>query len=224
MPHPTRTPPTGGRQALSKPRARPSGRGWRSPVAPGARVLADPLDRPEPDGDRHDRPGAGPPVMQALHGRIRAARRRWRSRRAATSRRSGRRDRPPRRGRLVGQEPEAHPLLRRLVLPGMVRRQHQVYGRHNEQGEQRADRKAACDDQPHGEARDSTAPVATINGTTPSTMAAVVIRIGRRRMEAAATMASRREPSGICCSLATSTIRMPCLLMRPISVTRPTWV
>ena len=35
------------------------------------------------------------------------------------------------------------------------------------------------------------APVATISGTTPSTMAAVVIRIGRNRMPAARSIASR---------------------------------
>ena len=37
------------------------------------------------------------------------------------------------------------------------------------------------------------APVARIGGTMPTTIAAVVIRIGRRRIDAASTIASRRE-------------------------------
>ncbi|MCY1512515.1 hypothetical protein D9M68_469770 [compost metagenome] len=54
------------------------------------------------------------------------------------------------------------------------------------------------------------------------TMAAVVIRIGRRRIRAACSMAVRRSsPWLTCISLANSTIRMPCLLINPISVTSP---
>ena len=67
-------------------------------------------------------------------------------------------------------------------------------------------------------------PRAKTSGMTPSTMAAVVIRIGRSRTLAAATIASRLLLPLCCSSFATSTIRMPCLLMRPIKVTSPTWV
>ena len=42
------------------------------------------------------------------------------------------------------------------------------------------------------------APEATISGTMPTTIAAVVIRIGRRRTPAASSIASRRErPRGL---------------------------
>ncbi|MCY1379172.1 hypothetical protein D9M69_668650 [compost metagenome] len=66
------------------------------------------------------------------------------------------------------------------------------------------------------------APLAKSSGTRPTTIAAVVIRIGRSRMRAACSMAARRSRfrrSWI--SLANSTIRMPCLLMSPMSVTNP---
>src|SRR6185312_896268 len=69
------------------------------------------------------------------------------------------------------------------------------------------------------------APPANTSGTTPSTMAMVVIRIGRKRTAAASSIASRLlYPCSRCNWLANSTIRMPCLLIRPTSVTRPTWV
>src|ERR1700757_3702998 len=70
--------------------------------------------------------------------------------------------------------------------------------------------------------RDSApAPLARISGMTPNTIAAVVIRIGRSLIPAACSMASRLAVPLSCSSLANSTIRMPCLLIRPISVTRP---
>ncbi|CFP02173.1 Uncharacterised protein [Bordetella pertussis] len=69
------------------------------------------------------------------------------------------------------------------------------------------------------------APLANSSGTRPTTMAAVVIRMGRSRIRAARSMAARRSsPACACISLANSTIRMPCLLIRPIRVTRPIWV
>ncbi len=69
------------------------------------------------------------------------------------------------------------------------------------------------------------APAAVMSGTTPSDIAAVVIRIGRRRTLAEAMMASRRDsPCSRRCWLANSTSRIPCLVMRPISVMRPTSV
>jgi hypothetical protein len=68
------------------------------------------------------------------------------------------------------------------------------------------------------------APVAMANGTTPNTIAAVVIRIGRRRTAAASSMAASFAIPCRCSSLANCTIRMPCLLMRPSSVTNPTCV
>ena len=69
------------------------------------------------------------------------------------------------------------------------------------------------------------APRRITSGTTPSTIAAVVMRIGRKRIAAASLDRFALRACPACCSsLANSTIRMPCLLMRPISVTRPTWV
>jgi len=68
------------------------------------------------------------------------------------------------------------------------------------------------------------APDANTRGITPSTMAAVVIKIGRRRVAEACSIASRLLFPSRCKSLANCTMRMPCLLMRPISVTRPTSV
>ncbi len=67
------------------------------------------------------------------------------------------------------------------------------------------------------------APVARTIGIKPTTMAAVVIRIGRNRTEAALTIALRRLSFSLCCSsFANSTIRMPCLEISPMSVTSPT--
>ncbi|MCY1457557.1 hypothetical protein D9M71_748620 [compost metagenome] len=69
------------------------------------------------------------------------------------------------------------------------------------------------------------APVAISSGITPRTIAAVVISTGRRRIAAASSTASRTDsPRSRRNWLANSTMRMPCLLIRPISVTRPTWV
>jgi len=69
------------------------------------------------------------------------------------------------------------------------------------------------------------APLAARSGNRPTTMAAVVIRIGRSRTRAARSIAARRSRSSLrCSSLANSTIKMPCLLIRPISVTSPIWV
>src|SRR5258708_7308683 len=68
------------------------------------------------------------------------------------------------------------------------------------------------------------APLAIRSGTTPSTIAPVVIRIGRSRIPAAFSTASRLDWPCLCRLLSNSTIRMPCLLMRPMSVTSPTLV
>ena len=68
------------------------------------------------------------------------------------------------------------------------------------------------------------APVAKIKGKTPSTIAAVVIKIGLNRMPAALSIASRLDMPSFCLILANSTIKIPCLLIKPISVTRPTSV
>ncbi|MNC73388.1 hypothetical protein D3C75_1245750 [compost metagenome] len=69
------------------------------------------------------------------------------------------------------------------------------------------------------------APEANSKGIRPTTMAAVVIRIGRNRICAALLIAAARSScSSSCRVLANSTMRMPCLLIRPISVTRPIWV
>ena len=66
------------------------------------------------------------------------------------------------------------------------------------------------------------APLANSSGTRPTTIAAVVINIGRRRMRAERMMAwAGEQPLACCSSLANSTIRMPCLLIRPIKVTKP---
>jgi NAD(P)-dependent dehydrogenase (short-subunit alcohol dehydrogenase family) len=64
--------------------------------------------------------------------------------------------------------------------------------RHDEEREQRADGNAAGDDE--GPCRSATPrppPEATMSGVTPSTIAAVVIRIGLSRMPQAASIASR---------------------------------
>ncbi|MCY1367380.1 hypothetical protein D9M69_543110 [compost metagenome] len=69
------------------------------------------------------------------------------------------------------------------------------------------------------------APLASSSGITPRTIAAVVISTGRRRIAAASSMASRTgRPRSRRSWLANSTMRMPCLLISPISVTSPTWV
>jgi len=66
------------------------------------------------------------------------------------------------------------------------------------------------------------APLAIRSGTMATTMAAVVIRIGRSLTAAASSMAARRlNPLSAWSLLAKSTIRMPCLEIRPIRVTMP---
>ena len=61
-------------------------------------------------------------------------------------------------------------------------------------------------------------------GNTPSTVANVVIKIGRSLSEDASRIASLASPVFSISLLANSTIKMPCLLINPISVNRPMWV
>jgi hypothetical protein len=68
------------------------------------------------------------------------------------------------------------------------------------------------------------APLASASGIAPLTIAPVVIRIGRRRSEAASTTASCTLRPSPCRRFANCTIRMPCLVMSPISVTSPIWL
>src|SRR6185312_13657036 len=73
--------------------------------------------------------------------------------------------------------------------------------------------------------RDSApAPNAVASGTAPSTIAPVVMMIGRSRSVAASTTASISDSPLSRSWLLNSTIRMPCLVMSPTSVTRPTWL
>ncbi|MNN74832.1 hypothetical protein D3C81_1910710 [compost metagenome] len=66
------------------------------------------------------------------------------------------------------------------------------------------------------------APLAMARGTEPSTMAPVVMRIGRRRFTEASSTASCSSIPWRSSWLANSTMRMPCLVISPISVTMPT--
>src|SRR3569832_692298 len=59
------------------------------------------------------------------------------------------------------------------------------------------------------------APCAVASGTAPSTIAPVVIRIGRRRCDAAFATASTSSSPNSRSWFANSTIRMPCLVIRP---------
>ena len=69
------------------------------------------------------------------------------------------------------------------------------------------------------------APVAYINGNIPKTIAAVVMSTGRIRIPDAFIIASLFDrPSLALKSLANCTINMPCLLINPMSVKRPTSV
>src|SRR5262245_14689882 len=69
------------------------------------------------------------------------------------------------------------------------------------------------------------APVASTNGSTPRMKANDVIRIGRNRVRAASTAASRSGlPSCKCCSRATSTIRIAFFADSARSKTSPIWV
>ena len=81
---------------------------------------------------------------------------------------------PPGRGAPLPNSPSA--------LPRAISAEEHIDRRHHEQREQRADRQAGGDHQPHLKRDTAPAPVAVISGTTPSTMAAVVIRIGRSRI------------------------------------------
>ncbi len=97
--------------------------------------------------------------------------------------------------------------------------------------EQSAQRRSESTCRPPRQGRSRTglqhpAPLAVNSGMRPVTIAAVVIRIGRSRTRAAISIAERRSspPSLTCSSLANSTIRIPCLLISPTNVSRPTWV
>ena len=65
------------------------------------------------------------------------------------------------------------------------------------------------------------APVANASGIAPSTIAPVVIRIGRSRRLAASTTAVIASLPSRRSWLLNSTIRMPCLVIRPTSVINP---
>ena len=69
------------------------------------------------------------------------------------------------------------------------------------------------------------APLAVSSGIMPTTIAAVVIRMGLSRTDAARSMASRADKPCVSRNwLANSVIRMPCLEMSPINVTSPIWL
>ena len=65
------------------------------------------------------------------------------------------------------------------------------------------------------------APRGGASGSAPRTIAPVVIRIGRRRRVAASATAAAASRPLARSWLANSTINMPCLVIRPISITRP---
>ena len=67
-------------------------------------------------------------------------------------------------------------------------------------------------------------PVARTSGKCPTTVAAVVIRIGRRRVLAASTTARILSRPCSCKWFANSTMRIPFLETSPTSVMRPTWL
>ena len=75
--------------------------------------------------------------------------------------------------------------------------------------------------QPICERVSAPAPVARARGTAPSTMAPVVIRMGRRRWDEALTSASTISMPSSRSWLVNSTIKMPCLVMSPTSVMSP---
>ncbi len=74
-------------------------------------------------------------------------------------------------------------------------RRQRVGGRHDEQREQRAERQAADDHPADRLPASAPAPLASASGTAPSTIAPVVIRIGRRRSAAASITASQLAPA-----------------------------
>ena len=68
-------------------------------------------------------------------------------------------------------------------------------------------------------------PLAISSGTMATIIATVVIKMGRSRVAAPATTASIFDrPCSRCSWLENSTIRMPFLAIRPISVIKPTCV
>ena len=67
-------------------------------------------------------------------------------------------------------------------LAGMIGPDQKINCRHHEQREQRPDASPLAITSPMLKRETAPAPLATISGTTPSTMAAVVIRIGRNRI------------------------------------------
>lgn len=67
------------------------------------------------------------------------------------------------------------------------------------------------------------APETRVRGKCPAMVAAVVMRMGRRRMVAASRTASSLASPWICSWLANCTMRMPFLATSPTRVTSPTW-
>ena len=67
------------------------------------------------------------------------------------------------------------------------------------------------------------APWAMASGSTPSTKASEVMRMGRSRMRAASSAASTTLLPRSCSSLANSTMRMAFLAESPTVVSSPTW-
>jgi hypothetical protein len=65
------------------------------------------------------------------------------------------------------------------------------------------------------------APCASASGIAPSTIAPVVMRIGRKRCDAPLTTAAVMSMPCSRSWLVNSTIRIPCLVIRPTSVIRP---
>ncbi len=65
------------------------------------------------------------------------------------------------------------------------------------------------------------APVAIINGNTPSTIAAVVIKIGRSRITAAFSIASLKVFLRFVADWRNARLKYRVLLIKPIKVTKP---
>ena len=127
-----------------------------------------------------------------------------------------------RRTRHLPRAPAQLAGARRIAGGAVVAREHGVHGGQHEQREQGAHQHAHHDHQPQAVAAVRAGAGGEQQRDQPTTMAAVVIRMGRSRMRAACSIAPRRSRLWlICISLANSTIRMPCLLIRPISVTSP---
>ena len=108
----------------------------------------------------------------------------------------------------------------RFVLRG----QEGVDHRQHEQGEQGADGQTRHYDDADAEALGRARACRIEQRDQPAIMAAVVISMGRRRTLAACiTACIRFMPCSSCSSFATSQIRIPCLVIRPTRVMRPTW-